>query len=359
MKQIPVVMLTVSAFKGYLRSRAAIFFSLFVPLMIMGIFGVLNFGGSASVAIGVVDQAHTSVSEGLVTGLRQFPAVKLHTEGLAAERAALDKGDRDLVVVLPSTLGNGPTAVTAYFNQGRPQNSQVAMALMSRFLDEASLRVAGVQPSFTLAAQPVRSRNLTYVDFLVPGVIAMSLMQTGLFSVVFVFVQLKQRGILRRLMVTPMRVIDFLFAQVTTRLCMVALQTVVLLAVGQFVFRLHFSGNLFSLLLTGIMGGAVFVAMGFAISGYSKDENTAAPIANLIALPMMFLSGVFFPRGSMPDWLQVVTQYLPLTYVSDALRSISLDGATLWAVRFDLLGILAWLAVSVVVATRLFRWEVA
>jgi ABC-2 type transport system permease protein len=327
--------------------------------MIMGIFGLINFGNSTpSVNIGVVDQAHNQVSDTIISNLRGIKAVKLHLGSLDAEKRELTQGNRDLVAVLPASIGQGSTAIAAYYNQGNPQNSQVAMAIMNQFVDRASFAQAGVTPAFTLQAQPVQSRNLTYVDFLVPGMIALSIMQTGLFGVVFTFVQWKQRGILRRLMATPMRVRDFFFSQLVTRLTTVALQIIVLLAVGYFVFHFHFAGNLLYLLIVGIIGGGIFLAMGLAISGASKSEETAAPIANLVSLPLMFLSGIFFSRSNMPEWLQTITQYSPLTYVSDALRSISVDGASLWAIRTDLIGIFAWLAVAVILATRLFKWEV-
>jgi ABC-2 type transport system permease protein len=352
-------MLTWSSLKAYFRNRGAIFFSLLVPLMIMGIFGLINFGNSTpSVNIGVVDQAHNQVSNTILSNLRGIKAVKLHTGDLASEKHELTQGNRDLVAVLPASIGQGSTAITAYYNQGNPQNSQVAIAIMNQFVDRASFAVAGLSPAFTLDTRPVQSRNLTYVDFLVPGMIALSIMQTGLFGVVFTFVQWKQRGILRRLMATPMRVRDFFFSQLVTRLTTVALQIAVLLAVGLLLLHFHFTGNLLYLLIVGILGGGIFLAMGLAISGASKSEETAAPLANLISLPLMFLSGIFFSRSNMPDWLQTITQYSPLTYVSDALRSISIDGASLWAVRTDLLGIFVWLAVAVVLATRLFKWEV-
>ena len=359
MKTNPFVMLTWSSLKAYFRNRGAIFFSLLVPLMIMGIFGLINFGGgTSSVNIGVVDQAHNQVSDRLITNLKGIKAVKLHTGSLDAEKQQLQQGNRDLVAVLPASIGQGSTAITAYYNQGNPQNSQVAMAIMNQFVDRASFAFAGVSPVLTLDAKPVQSRNLTYVDFLVPGMIGLSIMQTGLFGVVFTFVQWKQRGILRRLMATPMRVRDFFFSQLVTRLTTVALQIAVLLAVGLLLFHFHFAGNLFYLLIVGIVGGGVFLAMGLAISGASKSEETAAPIANLVSLPLMFLSGVFFSRSSMPEWLQTITQFSPLTYVTDALRSISIDGASLWAIRTDLLGILIWLAIAAVIANRLFKWEV-
>ena len=359
MKRSPFLMLTWSSLKAYFRNRGAIFFSLLVPLLIMTIFGLINFGnGTPTVNIGVVDQANNQISARILAGLKQVKAVKFHSGGLDSEKHELEQGNRDLVAVLPKNIGQGATAITAYYNQGNPQNSQVAIAIMNQFVDRASFAFAGVTPVITLDTRPVQSRNLTYVDFLVPGMIALSIMQTGLFGVVFTFVQWKQRGILRRLMATPMSVRDFFFSQLVTRLTTVALQIGVLIAVGILAFHFHFTGNLIYLLIVGIVGGGIFLAMGLAISGAAKSEETAAPIANLISLPLMFLSGVFFPRSAMPGWLQAITQYSPLTYVSNALRSISIDGASLWAVRVDLLGILIWLAIAAVIATRLFKWEV-
>ncbi|HVH65455.1 MAG TPA: ABC transporter permease [Candidatus Acidoferrum sp.] len=359
MKTSPLMMLTWSSLKAYFRNRGAIFFSLLVPVMIMTIFGLINFGSSTpTVNIGVVDQANNQVSGRIIAGLRQVKAVKLHIGSLDGEKHELEQGNRDLVAVIPSSIGQGSTAITAYYNQGSPQNSQVAIAIMNQFVDRASFAFAGISPAMTLDTKPVQSRNLSYVDFLVPGMIALSIMQTGLFGVVFTFVQWKQRGILRRLMATPMKVHDFFFSQLVSRLSTVALQIGVLLLVGLLFFHFHFEGNLLYLVIVGIIGGGIFLAMGLAISGASKSEETAAPIANLVSLPLMFLSGVFFPRSAMPGWLQTITQYSPLSYVSDALRSISIDGASLWSVRTDLLGIMVWLAIATIIATRLFKWEV-
>ena len=358
MKRNPLLMLTVSSLKAYLRNRGALFFSLLVPLMILAIFGVINFNSAVSVDIGVVDRAQNQVSQTLLGNLRQVKAVKLHTGRLDSELSQLKQGSRALVVVLPEGLGQGSTSMPAYVNEGRPQDAYAAIAIMSQFADQASFAVAHIQPAFALNPQPVQSRNLTSVDYRVPGMIALSIMQTGIFSVVFVFVQLKQRGVLRRLMATPMRVSDFLTSQVATRLFMSAVQLVVLLAVGLFAFHIHFEGNVAYMLIVAILGACIFIAIGLAISGYAKNEETAAPLANLISLPLMFLSGIFFPRSVLPGWLQTITQYSPLSYVSDALRSISVDGASLWAIRWDLIGIGVWLAISAAIAARLFRWEV-
>jgi ABC-2 type transport system permease protein len=184
-------------------------------------------------------------------------------------------------------------------------------------------------------------------------------MFTGVFSVAYAFVQHKQNGTLRRLMATPMKVSEFLAAQVTTRLIMAAVQVVILLAVAILVFHIHVAGNILELLIASILGSAVFIAAGFAISGYAKNEQSVPAIANLIVLPMTLLCGVFIPRDALPGWLHRISDFLPLTYVTDALRAISLDGSHLWNIGHDMLGIFAWLVIAVVLAIRLFRWEVA
>ena len=185
----------------------------------------------------------------------------------------------------------------------------------------------------------------------------MSIMQMGLFSVAFTFVQMKNRGILRRLLATPVRPASFLFAQVTTRLIVSVLQTLVLIGLAVLIFDVRFAGNLAAMVVLAIIGGGVFVSLGFAISGWAKTEDVAAPIANVIALPMMFLSGVFFPRDAMPPAIRGIADFLPLSYLSDAMREVAIEGQSLWSQWYDILGLLVWLALTFVIAVRLFRWE--
>ncbi len=353
----PVLLLTAAALKGYFRNRSAPFWNLLVPLAILGVFALLNFG-NVGVGIGIVDQAQNDVSTALVANLRHVSAVSLEVTGdLQQERHNLENGKIDLVVILPAGLGKGPSALPAFYSQSSPQRSQVALTIMNRFLDQASFRTAGVQPAFSLTPEPVQNKTFSYIDFVVPGIIALTIQQTGLFSVANVLVALKQWGVLRRMMATPMRALDFLSAQVISRVLVTTMQAAIILAAGFFLFHFHFYGNLLYLLLVAALGSGIFIAIGFAISGYAKTVETAPPLINLIALPMMFLSGIFFPRSVMPEWLQTITQYSPLSFLADALRSISVEGATLWGVRWQVAGIIAWLVISVFVATRFFRWE--
>jgi ABC-2 type transport system permease protein len=370
----PVLLST--SLKAYYRNRSAMFFSLVLPLVIMVLLGALNIGSNnVSETVGVVDLAHNPTSQEILGSLKKVSVLKLQSGNQKVEINALKKGDRAAVVVLPADLGAlitcpagsppscrprpKPVNVPIYTNNSKPQDAQIARAIVTQFFDSASFAALG-QPGgvYRPEVQDLPGQNVNYIDFLVPGIIALSIMQTGVFSVAFAFVQQKQTGVLRRLMATPMRVSEFLAAQVTTRLIMAVVQVVILLAVGIVGFHFHLAGNIIELLVPCFLGSAIFIAIGFAISGYAKDEQTVPALANIIVLPMMFLSGIFIPRDNMPGWLHSITNFLPLTFVTDAIRAISLDGTHLWNLGTDIVGIGVWLLITIVLAIRLFRWEV-
>jgi ABC-2 type transport system permease protein len=349
--------LLVTSLKGYTRNRSAMFFSLLVPLMIMVIFGLLNLGGSQKLTIGVVDRAGTDASRSFISALEGSKVFDIKRGALDGETSALRKGDRAVVLALPEGFGATGAAgsITMYKSSARPTDALIAGSIIQQFL----FRAARTQPPVTLDTQEVNGKDVTYVDFLVPGIMALSIMQTGIFSVGFALVAMKKTGILRRLMATPMHVMDFMAAQVGTRMIMAAAQVAILLAVALGFFHFHLAGNVLSLMLVAILGSGIFIAIGFAIAGYAKSEDAVPALANIVVLPMMFLSGVFFGRSGMPDWLHTISDFLPLTYLTDAIRNIAVEGTSLWGVRGQLLGILAWLVISVFLATRLFRWEVS
>ena len=356
----PTLVLTVASLRMWFRDRQAIFWTFFLPLLLMVILGVLNFGNLGAVNLGVVDQARNEASRGLVANLEEIESFDLFNNGTKDhEIEALSDGDRDLVLVIPPNFAGsgGPVTVQMFFNAGQTREAQVGKAVVRQILDQMTFAVTDVPGRFTIDAQPVDSRNLRFIDFLMPGIVAMSIMQMGLFSVAFSFVQLKNRGILRRLLATPVHPASFLFGQVFTRLTVSILQTLVLIGVAVVFFSVDITGNMASILLLALLGGGVFVSLGFAVSGWAKSEEVAAPLANVIALPMMFLSGVFFPRSAMPAALESVTGYLPLTYLIDALRNVAIDGEALWTQGWNILGLAIWLAMSFLVAVRLFRWE--
>lgn len=355
--------------KMFIRNRAAVFFSLFLPLIIMLIFGVLNFEGSTSINLGIVDEADNAASEALIERLGDYEYLVLSDGERGAELASLEAGDRGFVVVIPAGWAaptpGAASGLTAYASNADPAQAQVGQGLLQQAVGQALFAPGGGSGGGSsgdsgfaapLEFESVETRDLGYIDFLVPGIVGMTIMQLGLFGVAFGFVQLKRTGALRRLFATPTSPAYFLSAQVLSRLIIGVAQVAILFGVGIW-FGLQMFGDYLSLLVIVLIGSAIFLAVGFAIAGWAKNEDQAAPVANLVSLPMMFLSGVFFPRDAMPDFLAAITQFMPLTYVNEALRAIVNEGAGLLSLGPQLLGMGVWVVITFVLAVMMFRWE--
>jgi len=260
-------------------------------------------------------------------------------------------------------IGAGASAAHLLTSLGVPDpaQAQVGQGLLQQAVGTALFAPAGTPPGGGFGAPPVsfesvQSRDLGYIDFLVPGIVGMTVMQLGLFGVAFGFVHLKRTGALRRLFATPTSPAYFLGAQVASRLIICVVQVAILLGIGIW-FGLQMFGDYATLALVVLLAAIIFLAVGFAIAGWAKNEDQAAPVANLISLPMMFLSGVFFPRDAMPDFLANITQFMPLTYVNQALRAVVNEGAGLASLGPELLGMGVWAVITFVLAVRMFRWE--
>jgi ABC-2 type transport system permease protein len=347
----------VASLKMFSRQREAIIWTLLLPIFMITIFGFVKFDGMGRLGLGIVNEAGEQ-SATLIESLKAVKTLKIKEGERGHELVELEKGERDMVLIISSDFD--PVShglLTVYFNDARPQEAQLGQLLLQRVLDEFTFVQHPLPNRLMLRPVPVNSRNLTYIDFLLPGVLSMSIMQMGIFGVAFGFVQLKKRGILRRLWVTPIKPSDFILGQVAMRLVVVMAQICIIIGVGVLFFDLHFLGNFLELFLVGLMGGIVFLSIGFALAGISKSEDQVAPLANVISLPMMLLSGIFFSRSNLPGVIHTITDFFPLTYLADAMRSIAIDGASLYQVGPQLLGLGIWSVISCTIAVKMFRWE--
>ena len=194
------------------------------------------------------------------------------------------------------------------------------------------------------------------LNYLVPSILAMSLMQLGIYGAL-PLVQQREKLILKRLATTPLNPLSFVGANAAVRLALGLLQAVLLIGVGINFFGVVIVGNLALVLAIVLLGAAVFTAIGYVVATYASTEETATLVTNLITFPLMFLSGVFFPIDQMPDFLQPVAVVLPLTYLADALRQVMV-GSTPFVPLLVGMGVLtAWLFTSVVITARQFRWQ--
>ena len=260
----PTIYLTWTTIKMWSRDRAALFWTFFLPLVIMVIFGLLNFGELGKVDLGIVDHAQNEASARFIDEAEAIDALRVNVGDEGDERTALSDGQRDLVIILPENFGPAlaeqgatwePVAVQALYHGSRPGESQVGLSIVQAGIDEMNFAISGTDRLVTLESDAVEARDLGYIDFLMPGVIGMAIMQLGLFSVAFSFVTMKREGVLRRLLATPLNPNTLLIAQVITRLIVVVLQTVILAAVAVLLFGAEFAGNFFAVLLAAGLGG--------------------------------------------------------------------------------------------------------
>lgn len=364
--------LTVASLKMYFRNRQAIFWALFFPLLIMMIFGLLDFDSYNAPEVGYVDRAQNEASGALrsaLAGSDGDQVLDLEDGELPALQDKLSDGNLDAVIEVPEGFGEAGdvSTITVTYDSANPEPQGVVASVLSQTLETLFREIADVpdeyqvESRFAVEYTTIDGEGQGFAAFLVPGVAAMAIMQSGIFSVVFTLVRFRSQGVLRRLNATPIGPAHFLVGQLTTRMLVVVLQTYVLIAVGMIVLGVTIADGSLSawidITLMAIFGGALFISLGLAISGWAKSEDTAAPLANIVTLPMIFLSGVFFPSSVLPDWVSGFAEYMPLTYLADGMRAITVDGASVFQLGSELIGLGAWTAGAFILATRLFKWE--
>jgi ABC-2 type transport system permease protein len=350
--------------RGYLRDRTALFFSLIVPLMLMVIFGYLNLGDFGRVTLAIDDQAKNQSSAQLVEILKGIETLQVRELSTSEALTKLRRTELDMLVVIPpdfvlapSRPGQAVPQLVVYGDDARPQQVAVGRQIVAQVIDRLSFAVTQTAPIVAVKEETVQGVRLRYVDFLVPGILGINIMQLAIFSVAFALVADKQRGVLRRIMATPVRVPNLLAAHVLTRLVIATGQLVALLLVALVLFNVTIVGGLAPLFVVALLGSILFLTIGFALAGWATTENQVPAIAQLITLPQFFFSGVFFSKNAAPELIRPVTNWLPLTLLNDALREISVQGATLWDVRIQILGLFVWTVAGFILAVRLFRFE--
>ncbi|HEU5432913.1 MAG TPA: ABC transporter permease [Thermomicrobiales bacterium] len=335
------------------RNRNALFWNLAFPALFILIFGaVFARGPGISIRTGIVGPESAFRSE-VTSTLRDAGAFALHTGDEQAELRALSQGDRDVVIVFGAPSGGNPPPVTLYYDQAAGPTGQIGVGTIRQILTT----VAGGASPIDITETPVQAEPITFMDAFVPGILAMSLMNAGIIGISTAFVSYRERGILRRIKMTPFPLTGFILARIVSQLVVVLAQAAILIGLSAALFGLHVRGNWLEIALTVLIASLAFLAIGFAISSISRNVESAASYANLVTFPMLFLSGVFFSMDSAPGWLQPITNLLPLAYAVDALRSLMTRGNGLGTILLDLAALLITFVVAMVIAVRFFRWD--
>jgi ABC-2 type transport system permease protein len=349
--------------KQFYRDRMALFWMLAFPILFVLLFGFV-FGGSDELhfRLGVVAPSGDPVAAGLIAGLEELPLVDMSRGELAGELAALKEGKLDGVLVLPqgltAALSRGePAQVELYYDAAQGNTAQILISVVDQFLAEAERRRSGVERRLVLVKKPIQAREFRPIDYMLPGVVAMAIMQLGLFGVAASLLQLRERKVLRRFWAAPVPRTAFIGAQVTQRLGIALLQTGIITVVGHFAFSVPVLGTPALMAGVVILGALAFVSLGYLIASVSRTVEAGSAFIQVVNFPMMFLSGIFWPVEWMPGFLRPVIYALPLTYLGDALRQTMVHASPMFPLWVDLAVLGAWLSLCGLFSVWLFKWE--
>src|SRR6202167_3629197 len=240
---------------------------------------------------------------------------------------------------------------TFYYDPARPES------VLSRAEIEAALQsAAGRKDALTTSYRSSREPGSRYIDFLIPGLVGMNLMNSGMWGVGFSLVDMRQRKLLKRFVATPMRRSDFLLALTSSRLVLMIIEVGLLLGFGVLVFHMRVQGSILSVMLIGAIGAVAFGGVGFLTACRAQKIESVSGLINLVMMPMWIFSGVFFSYQRFPVIAQPFIKALPLTALNDALRATIIEGASFGAQSARLLVLAVWGGVSFILALRWFRW---
>jgi ABC-2 type transport system permease protein len=350
----------------FFREKQAVFWTFLFPLFMIIFFGLI-FGGDSgyenySVSVGLVNNDKTADSSGIVSVMKAVPVFKMKTGDEKSLQDSLKKGKLNYILIIPKDFKNADGTHKPFellYNPEQVNVNQIGIPIFEQMILKMNEMTTHAKPVFSLARTEVANvkRNIRYIDWLVPGILSMSLLSSALFGIGVVTVSQREKGQLRRFAVTPLPKSTFIAAQTVQRFILVILQALIIIIVSMLIFHVQMRGSWLVLMFILTIGLLSFSAFGYALAARAKKPETTAAIANVFFFPMMFLSGVYFPVEHMPSYLKVIAAAMPLKYLSDAVRITFFGNETFAELWLPLTVLTAWFVVFFIVAVKTFIWD--
>lgn len=379
----------IAILKNTYRDKEAMFWLILFPLIFVFVFRLFSFGDSVDANIIVIDKANNEISNELINNLKNVDGVGFSNEFLDSNEAknalskskqieftyfdkeenksTKEKGRANVVMIIPedyadfSKLQENPDynfkidLIFSETDEGVGSPSSIIESIINQITTQMTLQNSNTRNPFTVERQGLTVNEIKYFDVLVPGIIGMGLMQSGTIGIAASIATLKEKKILKRLFATPISSWQFVLAQVTAFLLIGLVQTTIIIVSAKYILGANIYGSIPLIYMVVVLSSLIFLNLGFATAAVSKTASAAQSLANVLIMPMMFLSGVFFSRDGLPDGIRRFTDFLPLSPVIDALRGIALQEQDFSDIQNKLLIILIWVLVSFILAARLFR----
>lgn len=359
------IQLTLAQLKLFARNKSVIFWTTFFPLFLMVMLGLFLGGGNAtSISVAWVDQDQSSYTQQMKQSFLEVEAVDLQVmEDVQIATKEIEDGNVSFVIFLPQGFGeqielhNQVPTFDVYFDEVNQSVAQLGFAIIEQVTDQINKKLVDFEETVFIEKKGIKSLDLTYLDFLVPGIAALMILSSNMNGVAAQIASWRERGILRRLQSTGLKASTFIAAQITARMVLNITQSILVLLIGVFVLGAQMNGNWLLLLFYLILGILVFMSIGFIIASLAKSPEHASPIAGFLSFPMFFLGGIFFPISNMPDFLQPIVYAIPISHLANVLRQVMNIGAGIMDLVLPTSILLLWFVASFAFAARIFKWE--
>ncbi|HEX8920593.1 MAG TPA: ABC transporter permease [Pyrinomonadaceae bacterium] len=362
----PLVELTLARIHEFLREPEVIFWVFAFPILLVCALGIaFRNTGPEKIRVAVErSEGDMAASSRLLEALTRSSDVEAMLLSPAEATQALRSGKVALVVRPKSGSAGAAAAAISGQEQGlaspfdyrfdptRPESRQARMVV-----DDALQRASGRSDVVRAGDETFTEPGARYIDFLIPGLLGMNLMGSGLWGVGFAVVNARTRKLLKRFAATPMRRSHYLLSFVLSRLIFLVLEVAVVIAFAWFAFGFTVRGSFVHMAFLLLLGAMTFAGIGLLVAARPKTIEGVSGLMNLVMMPMWLLSGTFFSSARFPEFLQPFIKALPLTALNDSLRGVMNDGAGLTASWVAISVLLIWCVVSFLIALRIFRWQ--
>ena len=339
----PLRELVLTRIRAFLREPEALFWTFVFPiLMAVGLGVAFREKPPERAAVGV---ERGTIAEGHLAALRASPDLKVTVLGDSAAEHALRKGE-------VAVLLTGRDRLVYRFDPARDE-SRVARLLADRAVQAG----AGAARPVVTADDGTRQPGGRYIDWVIPGLIGLNLMSTGMWGIGFGLVQARNKKQLKRLVSTPMRKRDYLLAMILARLVFIVLEVPPIVIFAWLAFGVRVQGSILALGGVALLAAMTFSGLGLLAASRARTMEGVSGILNVVMLPMFVLSGVFFSSSRYPAAIQPFINALPLTAVNNALRAVYNEALPVGAYWHSLAIVAAWMVLSFVAALKLFRWQ--
>ena len=375
--------------KRFMRDGTSLFFTFLFPLIFLLVFGVIFNNQTTSFDVAIINHSKSEFAKRFVEQAKANNDTTLKVKDvkdMQEAREQLKHSELSGIIELPADFGEAKPAQAVHgeaqqsgapqpgqgnaagqarpsgtlrvlYAKGSEQSGNTLTAIMGQIVNGINKGMGQPEPPLKVAGQAVGDEQLKTFDYTFTGLLAFSLLSMGIFGLANQMPTEKQKGSYRRLRASPFTAGQLILAVGIHYTIVSLLSAAMMIVVGMSVFHFNMRGDWLLAVPFLTLSALLMVGFGLLIGGWAKNENQSAPLGNLVAFPMMFLSGTFFPSFMFPEWRRTLSQFIPMTPVTDGLRLIMTEHASLAEVLPYAGAVGLWILVVYVAAIKLFRWE--